>query len=170
MYRILVCIQILFGSNYNFGYISAIHRKCCAASYSIRAGRFRYAAVHLRSQGLPASAAPAGGGEARPAWQRRGGIYGTGRKINPEQYDKNTTQTGDDLCRICLGKRRKPLEMLNFCFLKTRGSRFTRRRSLVRVQQSPPKTPEIHQNFRCFYLALQCFWEHTPFALFSFSR
>ena len=34
----------------------------------VPAGRCRYAAAHLRSQGLPASAAPAGGGEARPAW------------------------------------------------------------------------------------------------------
>ena len=104
------------------------------------AGRCRYAAAHLRSQGLPASAAPAGGGKACPAWQRRGRIlYGTGRKINPETYDKNTTQTGDDLCRICHGKRRKPLKMLDFCFLENRGNRFTRRRSRVPVQQSPPK-------------------------------
>src|SRR5699024_6586000 len=104
------------------------------------AGRCRYAAAHLRPQGLPASAAPAGGGKACPAWQRSGRIlYDAGRKINPEPYDKNTTQTGDDLCRICLEKRRKPLKMLGFCFLENRGNRFTRRRSLVRVQQSPPQ-------------------------------
>ncbi len=89
------------------------------------AGRCRHAAAHLRPKGLPASAAPAGGGKARPAWQRCGRIrYGTGRKINPEQYDKNTTQTGDDLCRICLEKRRKPLRMLDSCFLENRGNRF----------------------------------------------
>ena len=62
--------------------------------------------------------------------------------MSPEQYDKNTTQTGDDLCRICHGKRRKPLKMLDFCFWENRGNRFTRRRSLVRVQQSPPKHPD----------------------------
>lgn len=28
-------------------------------------------------------------------------LYGAGRKMRPELYDKNTTQTGDDLCRIC---------------------------------------------------------------------
>ena len=108
-----------------------------------------------KTQGLPASAAPAGGGKACPAWQRCGRIlYGAGRKINPGQYDKNTTQTGDDLCRICLGKRRKPLKMLGFCFLENRGNRFTRRRSLVRVQQSPPTknpcSPCAARVFLCF--------------------
>ena len=37
------------------------------------------------------------------------------------------------------------------------GRIFTRRRSLVRVQQSPPKIPEIPRNFRYFYLFLQLF-------------
>ena len=39
--------------------------------------------------------------------------------MSPEQYDKDTTQTDDDLCRICYGKRRKSLKILTFCFWKT---------------------------------------------------
>ena len=44
--------------------------------------------------------------------------------MSPEQYDKNTPQTDDDLCRICYGKRRKSLKILTFCFWKNRENLF----------------------------------------------
>ena len=59
--------------------------------------------------------------------------------------------------------------MLDFCFWENRENRFTRRRSLVLVQQSPPKAPEILMNFRCFYLFLAPFYDFDIFPHYPFS-
>ena len=56
--------------------------------------------------------------------------------------------------------------MLDFCFLENRGNRFTRRRSLVRVQQSPPKVPEIAR-FQEFFFCIPNFFLLIYFCPFS---